>query len=723
MKQTTISSTIIKKLALISIILIGLAFSIAYVMTVNIKDDVYEKSKLELKSKIKERIKSKLSIGMTNAMSIASNDSLKRALRENDRTIAIKTLGGIVESFKNETDIEKLKLHLHTKDVKSFVRAWKLNKFGDDLTSFRHTINAVKNSKKVVSAVEVGRAGMVLRGIAPVIDNGEYLGSLEFIQSYDSVSDQFISENEELLVLTDKKFVRKDRIAEDKSFGDYVITQKSVNQDFLDSALKIDMKKLVKDGSLADNKYFYTTVEVKDFKDRSVGYYLVGEKLSILESAVNQAQEAIYLMILIMFLKTVVVMISVYLITKKLVGEGVEKFIKYFEKYVDYTTLKSDKYEKSEVYMKDEISQLLNLLNDSADEFKGKIEEDSKVLKELAETTKKVSDGKYSCRIKSSTDNKIVMSAKNSINSMIEVLDKDMNDIKNILNSYTHDDYTKSINISNHVKAELREVMEAINMLGSKLSDAAKQNLAKGENLKRNSSHMNTSISSLAQKANEQAKSIEESSKFVREISDLSRQNGKYTNEMAKLGDKVKDLSNSGEELAKNTSNAMDEIVAETNKINESLDIIDQIAFQTNILSLNAAVEAATAGEAGKGFAVVANEVRNLAGRSADAASIIKDIVTQATTKAKDGKSVSDKMTNGYIELNGYLNDTIKIIADVSTSSKEQLDGIEKISQIMDELDKSTQQNANETSSVSKISKDVEDIAKVLVEEASSKQF
>ncbi len=82
----------------------------------------------------------------------------------------------------------------------------------------------------------------------------------------------------------------------------------------------------------------------------------------------------------------------------------------------------------------------------------------------------------------------------------------------------------------------------------------------------------------------------------------------------------------------------MDEINEQVNSINEAITVIDQIAFQTNILSLNAAVEAATAGEAGKGFAVVAQEVRNLAARSAEAAKEIKELVETATTKANSGK-------------------------------------------------------------------------------------
>merc|ERR1711879_104182 len=122
-----------------------------------------------------------------------------------------------------------------------------------------------------------------------------------------------------------------------------------------------------------------------------------------------------------------------------------------------------------------------------------------------------------------------------------------------------------------------------------------------------------------------------------------------------------------------------DDIDTQVHSINEAITVIDQIAFQTNILSLNAAVEAATAGEAGKGFAVVAQEVRNLASRSAEAAKEIKHLVEDANIKANEGKQISDKMIKGYASLNESISKTIELIEDISNSSKEQQSGILQI--------------------------------------------
>ena len=161
----------------------------------------------------------------------------------------------------------------------------------------------------------------------------------------------------------------------------------------------------------------------------------------------------------------------------------------------------------------------------------------------------------------------------------------------------------------------------------------------------------------------------------------------------------------------------------QVNLVNDAISVIDQIAFQTNILSLNAAVEAATAGEAGKGFAVVAQEVRNLANRSAEAAKEIKDIVEGATLKANEGKNIASRMIEGYKGLNNSIEQTINLISDVEMSSKEQLLGIEQINDAVNQLDQQTQQNAMIASQTQDIAVGTDEIAKLIVQDANQKEF
>jgi len=168
---------------------------------------------------------------------------------------------------------------------------------------------------------------------------------------------------------------------------------------------------------------------------------------------------------------------------------------------------------------------------------------------------------------------------------------------------------------------------------------------------------------------------------------------------------------------------AMDEINTEVTAISEAISVIDQIAFQTNILSLNAAVEAATAGEAGKGFAVVAQEVRNLASRSAEAANEIKALVTNATDKANNGKSIADEMIDGYTHLNHSITKTLDMISNVEMASKEQQHGIEQINDAVAILDQQTQQNASVASHTKEIADKTQQIAHDIIEDVNQKEF
>jgi methyl-accepting chemotaxis protein len=192
---------------------------------------------------------------------------------------------------------------------------------------------------------------------------------------------------------------------------------------------------------------------------------------------------------------------------------------------------------------------------------------------------------------------------------------------------------------------------------------------------------------------------------------------------MAQIASKVTTSASDGQQLAKLTAVSMDEIDTQVTAINEAISVIDQIAFQTNILSLNAAVEAATAGEAGKGFAVVAQEVRNLASRSAEAANEIKAIVEKAKNRADQGKIISDDMIEGYTNLNENIVKTLDLIRDVEKSSKSQQTGIEQINTAMEALDNQTKQNLSLVEKARDVAVQTDEIAKTIVTSANEKEF
>ena len=248
-------------------------------------------------------------------------------------------------------------------------------------------------------------------------------------------------------------------------------------------------------------------------------------------------------------------------------------------------------------------------------------------------------------------------------------------------------------------------------------------NKSNGLTLENSSNVLLANVDKLNISSNEAAASLEETAAALEEITSNIRNNTENIAKMSRYSNEVTESSTRGERLANDTTVAMDEINNQVNAINDAISVIDQIAFQTNILSLNAAVEAATAGEAGKGFAVVAQEVRNLAARSAEAAKEIKAIVENATSKANQGKDIANNMIDGYKKLNENITNTINLISDIEMSSKEQLTGIEQINDAVTQLDQQTQQNAMIASQTHDVAILTDEIAKLVVSNANAKEF
>ncbi|AZL53537.1 methyl-accepting chemotaxis protein [Aliarcobacter skirrowii] len=406
---------------------------------------------------------------------------------------------------------------------------------------------------------------------------------------------------------------------------------------------------------------------------------------------------------------------------KRVVG-GINRVKEYIEDLMDFIFFKTNHIRKAEYIKNDDFGQILKELNCYFEKYDKMRKDDMHVLGELVIALDKVAQGIYTTQIHSDTNNFMVHTLKNIVNNMLSRANKNMEDLVEIVGLYAEHDYRKQMNINPILKGKMRLTMERINQLGSELNSNAKQNLENGNLLEKNSIVMNQSVENLASKANLQAASLEETAAALEEITSITKNNTQNASKMAHLSKDVKESVVLGENLANKTALSMDEINSKVEAINEAIEVIDQIAFQTNILSLNAAVEAATAGEAGKGFAVVAGEVRNLANRSAEAAKEIKSLVENATSKTNEGKKISDDMIEGYNNLNRLIGETITIIQDVSIASNEQLKGIEQINDAVSNLDRVTQENAIEANNVTTIANETLQMAQLLVEDAKTKK-
>ena len=392
------------------------------------------------------------------------------------------------------------------------------------------------------------------------------------------------------------------------------------------------------------------------------------------------------------------------------------------ENFFAFINFEKDDIELINVKSNDELGMMSKIINQNIENTKINIQKDRALIADTIRVTNAINKGYLNTKIELGSNNPSLNELKNIINEMLETLNGNVSNILKVLTSYSKLDFRPKI-AENNLEGIIKELEKDVNILGEVITQTLLENKRTGVTLSNNANILTKNMHGIATAANSQAASLEETAASLEEITSNITNNTQTTAKMADYGNKVKTSISLGQELANKTVLSMEEINSQTSAINEAITIIDQIAFQTNILSLNAAVEAATAGEAGRGFAVVAGEVRTLASRSAEAAKQIKTLVENAQKKTHEGKEIASDMIKGYAQLNENITVTLDLIQDVTTASKEQSVGMIQINDAVNSLDQITQQNAQNASQANEIAQKTLDISNMIIEQADAKEF
>jgi methyl-accepting chemotaxis protein len=208
------------------------------------------------------------------------------------------------------------------------------------------------------------------------------------------------------------------------------------------------------------------------------------------------------------------------------------------------------------------------------------------------------------------------------------------------------------------------------------------------------SNQLSASAQQLSQGSTEQAAAIEETSSTLQESASMMQQNNGNIKQAAGLSGKANESANKGSAEMQQMTESIQEIKKSSDQIAKIIKVIDDIAFQTNILALNAAIEAARAGEAGMGFAVVAEEVRNLAGRSAQAAKDTTTIIETNIQLSNNGVEMAEKVRNALQEITIQSKKVNELMDEITAASQEQSQGVDQVNKAMTQVETVTQQNA-----------------------------
>jgi methyl-accepting chemotaxis protein len=476
-------------------------------------------------------------------------------------------------------------------------------------------------------------------------------------------------------------------------------------------------------GFNTDATYWFDTITKKINLLKNIDDYIANELIMQSKKIKDNSKDSFIFYSIIGILLIIISIFMLISITKNILNSisNLQNSLLDFFKYVNK--------EKANISLldiksKDEFGSMAKILNDNILKTKETIESENNFIKDVQLVMSKVEKGTFDKNVTVDVNIKSLHELKTTINNAVANLQNNIDLINNKLNEYSNYNYLNEINIKNlETDGGLNSLINKINTLKNSISSMLLENQKNGLKLDNYSDMLVKNVSTLSNASSTQAASLEETAASIEEITSSVKESTITAKSIENIANKTQVSLKDGKNLANKTVDAIEEINKSTSAIAEAITIIDQIAFQTNILSLNAAVEAATAGEAGKGFAVVAGEVRNLASKSSDAANEIKELVEKAKIKANEGTYISKDMIEGYIKLDLDIKGTNKLVDGLVTSSNEQLKSMMQINDAMGHLDIETQKNVQMANNINEIAKDTDLISQEIIHDLNNKEF
>jgi methyl-accepting chemotaxis protein-1 (serine sensor receptor) len=276
--------------------------------------------------------------------------------------------------------------------------------------------------------------------------------------------------------------------------------------------------------------------------------------------------------------------------------------------------------------------------------------------------------------------------------ALIKGISRSLRHAIGVSDAVAHGDLTRRIDVDG--RDEVAQLLTALSAMQDNLAKVVSSVRQGSEGVATASAEIAQGNHDLSARTESQASALEETAASMEQLSATVKQNADSARQANQLAMSASSVAIQGGEVVAQVVDTMKGINEASRKISDIIQVIDGIAFQTNILALNAAVEAARAGEQGRGFAVVASEVRSLAGRSAEAAKEIKSLINASVERVEQGTALVDQAGTTMTEVVSSIKRATDLMGEISAASAEQSAGVSQVGEAVTQMDQVTQQNA-----------------------------